>query len=150
MDRDWIEAGLDCDQMPKSRRKAARQVIEKICAWLLNAGAVEGENSAGILMCSYPFMLQTKAGPLLIHPCHDWIACRFHDVHLAASVLPDDLKTHFNQYSGKWNFHVTVYNASRNKDGGVWDGMSALSVMALELRKICDNIPEVEDGILQG
>ncbi len=49
---------------------------------------------------TYPYLLQTTAGPLHVSIQDDWVATRFDDVNLARGKIAG-----MNPYSGKWNFH---------------------------------------------
>ena len=49
---------------------------------------------------SYDYRIDTKGGPLNIHPYDDWVACCFVDPVKARTIVGD-----CNPYSGKWNFH---------------------------------------------
>ena len=59
-------------------------------------GAVKREGK------SYPYLLQTRIGPLEISPEDSWVACVWRDLERAKEAIHND---RLNRYCGKWN-HV--------------------------------------------
>lgn len=53
------------------------------------------------------FVIQTTAGPLMVTPYEDFLACRFQDVAAARTALgvrEHSFGSRLNPYSGKWNW----------------------------------------------
>ena len=48
----------------------------------------------------YPYLLQTRIGPLEISPEDSWVACVWRDLERAKEAIRND---RLNRYCGKWN-----------------------------------------------
>ena len=106
--------------MPRTKlapKKQRQQFISKVAALLLNLGAKPGD---------FDFLLQTKAGPLRIHPSENHaeglgtVFTRFDDPQSARQLVA------CNPHSGKWNFHFF----------SGWSVESALQEIAFQLSKV--------------
>jgi hypothetical protein len=80
------------------RKKDRQRFVKQATALLLSLGAIQDDGS-------YPFVLQTKAGRLRLHPEQNrtegpgTVFTRFDDPQAARQLVD------CNPFSGKWNFH---------------------------------------------
>ncbi len=61
----------------------------------------------------YPYLLQTRIGPLEISPEDSWVACVWRDLERAKEAIHND---RLNRYCGKWNHvYADVWRDSRRR-----------------------------------
>ena len=98
-------------------KKQRQQFISKVAALLIDLGAEPGD---------FDFTLQTKAGPLKLHPVENHceglgtVFGRFDDPQAAKQIVS------CNPFSGKWNHHFFAG----------WDVESALHEIAYQINKV--------------